>query len=370
MKKYLKIFIIIISLVFGIILLDTLQARLFKHSPLLSIKESLNDKSYVDKGILINTFYCINDDVINVSWHFKTAKFTCPIYSVVEIDLKGLVLEVTDNYVRMLSIEDNSFVESGSQGEISLSNKPKIVGSDKLKEGQIIELHTNTVKERYPALITTDEIKVVRDVVYNENKNISMKIKDNTLTREGVTIVITDTSSEKNTYGISYTLEKKVNDEWEPVKTIIEGDYIWTLQGYYVDKNNKLEMDIDFDTLYGSLDNGTYRIIKTCSPSKFYLYNFITVEFVIDDNVKNKVKELKEIVDNTLDDKDFACSQALEEIYQDDNYTYYFNCIKSNYVIVKYTDNTSETVKNALKKKRISIEDLDKYNIKYLKEAK
>ena len=81
MNKWLKITIIIIGITVALILLDSLQARIFKHSPIISCKEELaDDDSWVDKGLLIDTYYCTREnDIITVYWKFKGNKFTCPI---------------------------------------------------------------------------------------------------------------------------------------------------------------------------------------------------------------------------------------------------------------------------------------------------
>ena len=78
--------------------------------------------------------------------------------------------------------------------------------------------------------------------------------------------------------------------------------------------------------------------------------------------------EVKEIVDTTKDIKDFVCAEALEEFYRDDDYVYYYSCIKSKYILVRYTHGYEETVEEALKNKRITIKDLDDYEIGYHKE--
>lgn len=80
-EKSVKIILIVIVLLIGIILLDTLQARVLKRSPIISWKENLaDDDSWVDKGILIDTYYCTKEqDIVTVSWKFKGNKFTCPI---------------------------------------------------------------------------------------------------------------------------------------------------------------------------------------------------------------------------------------------------------------------------------------------------
>ena len=62
-KNKINITLIVIGTIISIILLDTTQALLFKNSPLIGIRdEYLSDAdSYVDKGILVNTYYCIKE---------------------------------------------------------------------------------------------------------------------------------------------------------------------------------------------------------------------------------------------------------------------------------------------------------------------
>lgn len=93
-KKYLKISVTIIGILFGIILIDTLQAKLFKNSPIISIRKELeDDDSYVDRGILMDTYYCTKEkDIVTVSYHFKGDKFTCPIDNVKEYSERALNL--------------------------------------------------------------------------------------------------------------------------------------------------------------------------------------------------------------------------------------------------------------------------------------
>lgn len=74
-----------------------------------------------------------------------------------------------------------------------------------------------------------------------------------------------------------------------------------------------------------------------------------------------------EITDTTKNIKDFDCAEALEEFYEDEDYIYYYNCVKSKYMIVKYETGYKETVSNALKNGTIKISDLDKYGINYIK---
>lgn len=82
------------------------------------------------------------------------------------------------------------------------------------------------------------------------------------------------------------------------------------------------------------------------------------------------IDRVEKIVDKTKDKEDFACDEALESFYEDEEYIYYYNCIKSKYIVVQYKSGYEETVENALKNKSITIKDLDDYNINYIKYSK
>lgn len=90
--------------------------------------------------------------------------------------------------------------------------------------------------------------------------------------------------------------------------------------------------------------------------SKFTKFSCATSKFII-----------KEIVDTTKEMDGFACAEAFEEFYADEDYKYYYECMKSKYVIVRYENGFEETASEALKHSRINIEDLDAYDIKYYK---
>lgn len=81
MKKITKIFIIILIITIGIITLDTTVALICKKTPLIHFKEKQTDlDSWVDKGIIIDTYYCVKElDIVSVHQYIKGSKFTCPI---------------------------------------------------------------------------------------------------------------------------------------------------------------------------------------------------------------------------------------------------------------------------------------------------
>lgn len=85
---------------------------------------------------------------------------------------------------------------------------------------------------------------------------------------------------------------------------------------------------------------------------------------------KISIGEILEIVDKSKEIEDFMCAEVLEEFFEDNTYSYYFSCMKSSYVVVKYENGFEESVEDALANKTIRIDDLDKYHIDYIKYKK
>lgn len=64
------------------------------------------------------------------------------------------------------------------------------------------------------------------------------------------------------------------------------------------------------------------------------------------------------------------CAEATELFYEDDTTYYWFNVIKSHYIIVTYNNGNSEDIVTALNAGRATIADLDKFDIEYHTEPK
>lgn len=125
-------------------------------------------------------------------------------------------------------------------------------------EGMIVEIFGievfNNVVENGDAIVD-----VVEDIPKIDD--ISMEIKEGTLTNKGATIIITDTSGLDNIYGEEYKIDKKVKGKWQELKPIID-NYGFDMIGYSVSSNNQLEMNVDWEWLYGKLEHGEYRLVK------------------------------------------------------------------------------------------------------------
>lgn len=80
MTKSIKKILIIVLVLASIVLIDTLQARIFKRSPIISWQEDISWHSWVDRGILMDTYYCSEaSDLMTVNWTLKGSKYACPM---------------------------------------------------------------------------------------------------------------------------------------------------------------------------------------------------------------------------------------------------------------------------------------------------
>ena len=123
---------------------------------------------------------------------------------------------------------------------------------------------------------------IKNDVNIEENgdvenaSDISMVIKDGTLTPSGATVVLT------NSYGYDrwFRIDKEENGEWKEAETIND-NYSFTAEAYLTNGNSEVEIPIDWTDLYGTLENGKYRIVKRAF-NNLNREEYVSVEFIID----------------------------------------------------------------------------------------
>lgn len=127
-------------------------------------------------------------------------------------------------------------------------------------------------------------IEVYNDIIINEppievNKieNVSMTIKEGTLNDTGVTIVITDTNTDKHTFDEEYRIDKKVNDEWQEVNRI-DNNFAFEDLAWIAGDDDTITNNVNWEKLYGKLEPGKYRMVKKVDGKMF---SAIQVEFEI-----------------------------------------------------------------------------------------
>lgn len=118
------------------------------------------------------------------------------------------------------------------------------------------------------------------DKIDNEIKEVSMTIKEGTLSTSKATIIFTNKTEKEVVFGEYFHLEKKIDEEWKELPTIIE-NYGFDDIAYPLNEKKSRELVIDWEWLYGTLNEGEYRIVKdvyvsdfssTADYDKYYLY--------------------------------------------------------------------------------------------------
>ena len=130
-----------------------------------------------------------------------------------------------------------------------------------------------------------------------------------------------------------------------------------------------------FNNSIGSKDTFEINIDKNCDEIYFYTgkkgYKKVLEKDVSGTwKIVNNKNDILEIVDKTKSIEGFTCDMMLEKFYEDSKYVYYYLCIMSDYVVVKYQNGSEETVKEALNNGTITISNLDEAGIKYYREEK
>ncbi|MDD2235464.1 MAG: hypothetical protein PHV03_11355, partial [Desulfitobacteriaceae bacterium] len=118
----------------------------------------------------------------------------------------------------------------------------------------------------------------------NNFDGVIMTVKKGTASASTLTVVLENNSGSQCTYGEYYELEKKINDLWYQVPVTIDGDYGFNSIGYDLSPGDDREWAVDWNWLYGSLDEGEYRIVKDILDFRGigdYDTYFLSAEFTI-----------------------------------------------------------------------------------------
>ncbi len=120
----------------------------------------------------------------------------------------------------------------------------------------------------------------------NNLEGISMTINETTISPKGLTVIFENNSDKDFTYGDFFVLEAKIDGKWYEVADLLGGEYGFNDIGYELPPHTSNEWEVDWEWLYGNLDQGTYRIIKdildTREPGDYDKY-FLAAEFTIDE---------------------------------------------------------------------------------------
>lgn len=126
---------------------------------------------------------------------------------------------------------------------------------------------------------TAENKNVVQNEIYKNNntnisvndKNVQIKIEENTISPSGVSIIITDNNEKPYTWGENYAVQEKVKDKWKTLNTNMN----FNSNAYVLDNSNQIRQNINWLNAYGNLPKGTYRIEKEADGDKFYSNEFV-----------------------------------------------------------------------------------------------
>ena len=117
------------------------------------------------------------------------------------------------------------------------------------------------------------------DIKISQN-DVTMTIKDGTLTNSGATLILTNNSDKKFQYGNPYEIEIKKDGEWHKINV----ELYFTMPAFQLSARENKEIEINWENGYGKLAKGTYRIIKGIDyeyeERKYKSFN-VDVEFTI-----------------------------------------------------------------------------------------
>lgn len=100
--------------------------------------------------------------------------------------------------------------------------------------------------------------------IQNFQHDVSLYIKEGTLTNTGATLVLTNNSDKDFQYGNPYEIEIKKDGEWHKINAKLN----FTLPAYSLKSGETKEIELSWEHGYGKLSNGTYRIIKDIDYEK------------------------------------------------------------------------------------------------------
>lgn len=126
-----------------------------------------------------------------------------------------------------------------------------------------------------------EENRVYLEEENRDTEKVSIEVKEDSISKSGVTIVVTDKNKRIYTWDDIYTIEQKIDGNLEKVKSIKKDkkDYI---VNYNVDKNNQIIFEIDWTPYYGELSSGIYRIVKLARNNGVDI-EFYSNEFMIEE---------------------------------------------------------------------------------------
>lgn len=101
----------------------------------------------------------------------------------------------------------------------------------------------------------------VDEIIFSRDKEkVTIEVLSDTVSPNGLTIVITDKNEHPYGWGKSYKIQQKSGDEWKDLIPITE--MYFEEIAYVLDENGQYKQNINWSKYYGKLEKGIYRVVK------------------------------------------------------------------------------------------------------------
>lgn len=122
-----------------------------------------------------------------------------------------------------------------------------------------------------------DKLITVESDIKIEDSDVTLKVKEDTLTKTGATFILENNKNNAINYTIAYEIEAKRDNKW--YKLGIINEFIEEI--YEVDAKSSDQIIIDWKNSYLKLPKGEYRVIKEITVPATYELFYIAAEFTI-----------------------------------------------------------------------------------------
>ena len=122
-----------------------------------------------------------------------------------------------------------------------------------------------------------DKLITVESDIKIEDSDVTLKVKEDTLTKTGATFIIENNKNNAINYTIACEIEAKRDNKW--YKLGIINEFIEEIYG--VDAKSTDQIIIDWKNSYSKLPKGEYRVIKEITVPATYELFYVAGEFTI-----------------------------------------------------------------------------------------
>lgn len=344
MNKYLKITLIVVGVLVGVILLDTIQALVFNNNPIIGTQTKCMSK----QGLFVTTYHCDNGKNIT---KFKNS--TCNTE-----DVCGIKLEELENIHKIVDSKLEEYEKTNGKKYSNVA----ATGVDQNLNKVVITLVNNSKEEQ----------KWFRENIYDSkyiafeqggpytifSNGVSLAVKLNTITNEGATFILKNHTDDEYWYGPEYHIEKKEDGKWKEIDTLTGDPLTWNAIAYTLKANEEKELYIDWSIGYGELESGEYRLIKNTfrekdrpidESKKLNLYAEFKIPVNVVAGTGNTIKVKKRTLQNTNKFNEYLKKDGITIYFASNILEVYYNDVKKDMTLKYFIENVNQTTDNSIK---------------------